>query len=421
LISRLWNRGDAKIIASILFLVFVSRAVILFTGYTGMNLFSSYSEPSVYERNQPGSMTEYVMKLPEKLSDAKPLGLHDFYKYDTYAYMNIATNGYDAYSMDEPHPPANWVFFPLYPMLVKIAYLAANVVAEANPVVTGIVLSNLFFAAALYLVYRICLQQGLSEKGGRAVLLMIALYPASMFFSLAYTESLFLLLSAASIYFASDKRYALAFAAAGLSTVTRVPGFVNLVFVGGMFLLDMQIPIVRKLVRGALYGLISLVPMIIYLLYMKRLTGDFLAPFHEQDNWFRETTIPFSNYFKYFFDPYFITPGGWDNGLLSFAVSTAVILVYLLYAAVFRKRLFTSAQELLLFACGAMLIVIPFASHTWSLASVVRYMKVSLPFYLYLVRLYEKREGLYTACLFLFAAIQSIYVIGFFNGYYFMA
>ncbi|MEW9699888.1 mannosyltransferase family protein [Paenibacillus sp. SI8] len=415
--DRSKKRIPVRIILSIVLLVLVSRALMLFTGYVGMNLFSQYSSAPVYQQNAPGSMSEWTMKLPQEMESTRKLQLEDFIKFDTYSYLKIATEGYDRYRMNESHTAANWVFFPLYPLLIYLIRLIIRV----EPAVVGIVISNLCLIAALVYMYFIALQRGLTERQARTVLLLVIFYPASLYYSVPYTESLFLLLSAASIYYAGNRQYALAFLAASLSTVTRVPGFVNLAFVIGTVGLNEGQKWTWRYAKWALYSLLSLIPMGIYLLHMKAVTGDLLAPFHEQSlHWFRYTTQPFKNYVGFLKKPYFATLDGWDNGLIAFTISTAVFLLFIVYFLVHVKHIFRNGHELLFFGYGVLLIVIPFSSQPLFLVSVVRYMMVSIPLYYYAVTLTSKWESSRLFYFMLFMILQVVMTIGYFNGYYFV-
>jgi Gpi18-like mannosyltransferase len=410
-------RITSKIIWSILLLMLISRGLLLFTGYIGMNLFSKYTTVPVYQENVPGSLSQWKQKLPGSINETEYLKLEDFIKFDTYAYLKIATEGYDKVSMDQPHTAANWVFFPLYPLLI---YLAGFVLWQ-HPAIIGIILSNVFLFAALTYVYRIALQRGLSEKQAGAVLFLILIYPSSLYFSIPYTESLFLLLSAAAVYYATNKQYAWAFLAASLSTVTRVPGFINLAFVLGSVLIDGGFRITKNHFKWLLYSLLSLVPMGAYLLHMKGLTGDLLAPFHEQSlHWYRYTTTPFKNYIGFILHPYFSTQDGWDNGFIAFIVSSAVFLVFIVYLIMHAKSMARDLRKLLFFVYGVMLIVIPFSSQPLFLVSVVRYMMVSIPFYIFLVSLTDKRDKVLMFYQMLFFILQVIVTIAYFNGFYFV-
>ncbi|MCZ8514225.1 mannosyltransferase family protein [Paenibacillus filicis] len=411
-------RLNHKIMISIALLLILSRVLTLFTGYVGMNLFNDYNVMPVYENNPSDSFHSRQLKLPEPLAETKKPTISDLLKFDTYSYLRIATEGYDRVNIDEPHTAANWVFFPLYPLLIS---LAGKAVPFFEPLTIGLILSNLFLYVALLFFYLICRQRGLTEPQAGTAVFLLLLYPSSLYFSVVYTESLFLLLSSISVYYATNKRYALAFLAAGLSTVTRVPGVVNLLFVAGSFCLDEGFRFTRRYVKLVLLGGLSIVPMGLYLLHMKSVSGDYLAPFHEQSlHWFRYKTWPFKNYYEYLKYPYFSTPDGWDNGWIAFVVSTAVFAIYLLYFIVHFKVLIRDMRQLLFYVYGAMLIVIPFSSQPYYMVSVVRYMMVCIPLYLYLVSLTAQRENGLRFFQMLFMILNVIITVGYFNGYYFV-
>ncbi|MNC08597.1 hypothetical protein D3C75_561930 [compost metagenome] len=334
--------------------------------------------------------------------------------------MSIARDGYNTYQIADPHPPANWVFFPLYPLMVKgLSYLLPWWSLHT----IGIMLSNALLVLALYFIHLTALARGVAKEGISFILFTVVVYPASIYFSLMYTESLFLLLCAATLYFAHTKRFFWAMAAAGLSTVTRVPGIANLVFAGGAILVELIRR--RKLVwadaRFLLYAVMSVLPMLGYLGYMKHLTGDFLAPMHEQDNWGRATAFPFGNYFHYLSKPYFILEGGgWDNGVISFVMATFALLVFLLYAVKHWRKLFGNLMELLFFVYGFFLIAIPFSSSPDLLTSIVRYMMVSIPMYFYLHDLTARYPIIRSGAVTLLIMLNTIITICFVNEYFFV-
>lgn len=417
-LRRLTLKRHAGIIAYALALVLISRILLYMVGFLGVNLFPQYTMKPAYEAViQPFGQTHDVMKLPERLSETKVLRLPDFFKFDSYFYLQIAEEGYDRYQLAETHPPANWVFFPLYPLLV-------STIADWTPwwttATVGMVLSNALLVAALYFLQLTALQRGLAEGQARSLLFTLLIYPASIYFSLMYTESLFLCLSAATIYFSVTKRYGLALFAAGLSTVTRVPGVANLLFAAGSLLLDKGFKYTWRDLRYVLYGLLSLAPLGAYFLYMKQLTGSYLAPIHEQANWGREQAAPFQSYLHYLKQPYFILEGGWDNGFISFAIATAVLLVFVIYALLHARSLIRSPAELLFFLYGTALLVIPFSSSPAFLTSIVRYLMVSIPFYFYLQDLMRRHILVRQLAIGFLLTLQVVITLCFVNDYFFV-
>jgi Gpi18-like mannosyltransferase len=406
-----------NVIFAILMMIILSRGMIYLTGYLGMNLFSDNTQPSRYEMKDYGTWKSLRLILPERVEETKVPGIKDLQKLDAVFYLKIAEKGYDTYQISEKHPTADWVFFPLYPLLIKAFH---SVLFFLDKLTVSVILSNLFLFAALIYIYLICQQKGFDRQKALLVIFFILIYPSSLFFSVPYTESLFLLLSAATLYHTQRRQYALAFILAGLSLVTRVPGFINLLFVIGSLLLDKKWAAFKQ-IKFYLYGMISLVPLAAYLYHMKVLTGDFLAPLHEQSiSWHRGTTIPFMNYFTYLAHPYFNAPGGWDIGPNSFLISTAVLFVYAGYFILYFRALIHDKQALLFYVYGALLILVPFASAAVYMTSVVRYMMVCVPLYLYLVSLASRFELGKMAYVILFVTFNTLTTIGYFNHYYFV-
>src|SRR5262249_49076247 len=117
----------------------------------------------------------------------------------------------------------NWAFFPLFPLLLRGA---AKITGEYP--LTGMALSNLFFFLALIVVYKSAAAFGY-DGCGDATVFFIAAFPVSYFFSLAQTESLFLLLTAASLYAARRDYWWIAGACGALASATRLAGIFLLI------------------------------------------------------------------------------------------------------------------------------------------------------------------------------------------------
>jgi hypothetical protein len=153
--------------------------------------------------------------LPNVAND-EPRGVVGVWnRWDTIWYGQIAEQGY-SYSSTEKSAVA---FFPLYPLL-----MAALKPVVGDTVLAGLLISNLAFLLALILLYR--LTEGVFESrvaAGRAVF-YIAAFPTAFFFTAAYTESLFLLLSVASAYCARERRWGWAVVCAILCSASRPLG-----------------------------------------------------------------------------------------------------------------------------------------------------------------------------------------------------
>jgi len=133
-------------------------------------------------------------------------------------YYSIAHDGYEKipFSTDRQH---NWAFFPLFPFLWR---LAARVTGEYP--ISGLLISHLFFFLGLIFTHKAAQAFGFGKVLADRGLFYLAVFPTSYFFSLPLTESLFLLLTAGSIYSAKQGRWWIAGIAGGLASVTRVTG-----------------------------------------------------------------------------------------------------------------------------------------------------------------------------------------------------
>jgi Gpi18-like mannosyltransferase len=130
--------------------------------------------------------------------------------FDGVHYLDIAQRGYRQLEHS---------FFPLYPLLV--GFFAHG--SLSNYLLVGVFISNLFFVASLFLLWRLFL---LDFKNGSFLmpLLALLLFPTSFYFASVYTESLFLFLALCSFYFARKGRFLEAAVFAALSSATRIYG-----------------------------------------------------------------------------------------------------------------------------------------------------------------------------------------------------
>lgn len=98
--------------------------------------------------------------------------------FDSRFFLSIARHGY------EPHSTA---FFPLYPLLLRLAGPGETAMA-----LWGIVLSNTAFALALWGLYHLTARD-FNEATARRAVWILAFFPTTVFFSAVYTESCYLL------------------------------------------------------------------------------------------------------------------------------------------------------------------------------------------------------------------------------------
>jgi hypothetical protein len=135
--------------------------------------------------------------------------------WDAGSYLAIAQNGYA--------PGLYWrAYYPTYPSVVR-----AGAWSPRATLITAIVVALVAFAAALYLLHRlVSLECG--PRVADLTVSAVAFSPMALFFSAAYTESLFLALSVAAFYAARRGWWARAGAAGALAAATRTTGLLLL-------------------------------------------------------------------------------------------------------------------------------------------------------------------------------------------------
>jgi hypothetical protein len=208
---------------------------------------------------------------------AAPLG-----RWDSVWYLAIAGGGYG--------DGAREAFFPLYPLLVRIAGAPLG-----SALVGGALASTALLGAALVLLHRLVALDH-DRAVARNAVLVTALFPMSFFFSAVYSESLFLALSVGAVYAARLDRWAWAGILGALAAATRSAGVVLLVPLALIYLWGAGSPRLRpcRPLRADVLWL-ALVPLGLaaYCAFLALEGLDAFAPFHAQEIWLRSFAGPF--------------------------------------------------------------------------------------------------------------------------------
>ena len=200
-------------------------------------------------------------------------------RWDTDFYHQIATVGYRWDPSVFLHQ--NVVFFPLYPLLMRWG----GALLGGHPLLAGTVISLAAFAGAIALLYRLAVLE-LGEEKAWPVILLVSTYPFALFYSVVYTESLFLFLTVAAFY-AMRRRYLLLAALAGCAAgLTRPNGFwlaLPLLWLATTTPSDGSNE--RRRVAAVIAALAPLAGVAIFSAYLSVRFGDALAWMHGQAAW----------------------------------------------------------------------------------------------------------------------------------------
>lgn len=205
-------------------------------------------------------------------------------KWDCKWYLTIINDGYDLVPRTTPKiwkGLANWAFFPLYPIVVKLL----SAITHIKPVILGVVLNQVFIFLSLLVFYRY-LKLVVNEINSRFGVIILAFSPFSIYFASVYTEALFLLLSLLSFYFMRTGRLYLSAIFGGLLSATRPIGmmFSAVLFFFNLKSLDLS---KKNIIRACVLSVIAVFGLVIYMVYLQIHAGDFLAFKHIQTGWGR--------------------------------------------------------------------------------------------------------------------------------------
>jgi Gpi18-like mannosyltransferase len=213
-------------------------------------------------------------------------------QYDCGWYSSITAHGYMTTVLTEGQVgAANWAFFPLHPLIVK----AVSDLTRIHVLGIAYLLGNLFLFGALIYLHKY-ISQLFSAKAAKYTVGLIALSPVNVYFTSFYTESLFLFLLSATIYYVSQRRWIIAGILGSLLGATRSTGFlVGLIFVA-VYVFNKDWKRKESKLRSFLVSLALLpVGLVSFMVFLHYRAGDYLAFYHVQKlGWgWHQNTSPF--------------------------------------------------------------------------------------------------------------------------------
>lgn len=201
--------------------------------------------------------------------------------WDGYWYSLVANYGYGIYQ-------ASAAFWPLYPMLIWIG----SHLTGWNTSLVGVLLSNVTFMFALILLYRlICID--FPEPVARRTLWLMAVFPTAFYFSALYTESLFLLVTVAAIYYGRTGRWTRAAIAVALAALTRNTGVLVLIPLAVFIFRRYGWKPVEWWGPGSKISVGALSPLL-FMFQLDSIWGNPLLMLSAQKGWARYRSMPWS-------------------------------------------------------------------------------------------------------------------------------
>ena len=322
----------------------------------------------------------------------RPVILHSlldlFYRWDSGWYISIVKQGY-SYIVGRESSAA---FFPLFPLVVK-----ALTFVFKNPVITGFIASNVFFILGAFYLYKLILVDYKDYSIAFRAVFYIMIFPSTFFFSVPYTEGLFIFLVTACFYYAVKQKWLAASIFGFFLSLTKVFGVLIAVPLIAEYFLNSG-----RIKKDILWLLLIPMGLILYMGYTCLRFGDAFAFYHSASAWGVKfapilTTLADVKRYSLFYRWVFLGTIGITSILIAYLIYFKVRMSYIIYAVSF-FIMFLSINIL---------------------EGIERYIIVLFPLYLSLSLIGTKNRFL-DICIILFStAFLVLFTVLFANGYWF--
>ena len=343
---------------------------------------------------------------------------------DSGFYLDLARDGY--WPSATLNHLSNWVFFPLYPLLVHgLASLWGGSPTAYS--LAGLAIANAATVVAFRYLY-LLVARDFSRGVARLTVLYLALFPTSFYLSAIYPHSLTLAWSVAALYYGRARRWGPAGLCGGLAALTRLQGVLVLVPLAwdywqlvseryatpephdprapwarrrAWLITRVDGPVLAFLDRGErrVMASLALIPAgtLLFMGYAALQTGDPLVASHNEAHWGRTFGLPWTLLWQSLTHPALPRPLDWNfwglNNLLALLFLAATVWAF--------RRLPT------IYGIYSLVMVLaPLASG--SMQSLGRYYVVVFPPFVLLALWSEGRPERSTALLCSFAALQAL-------------
>jgi hypothetical protein len=320
-------------------------------------------------------------------------------RFDALWFLRTAADGYRT-------GDGSAAFFPLYPMLVR----AASWLVGGHPLAGGLIVSNTAALGATIALYELTRTE-ISVRAARGSVLFLSFFPTSFFLVAPYSESLFLLLAVVALLAARRSRWWLAGTAGALAALTRNLGILLVVPLAVEAVHQAWERSPRRLRPEALWALAPATGLVVYLWFWSNLSGDWLAPIHQQASWQRVLVTPWWTVIEASRDAYRfigIYAGGYH--LLDWLIAVPVLAAATVVVLRFRPS----------FGAYTLAMVLPplfYVFRDRPLMSFPRFALVAFPI-LWAFARWTERRGRREVALAASAALMGLLFVLFANWYY---
>lgn len=333
-------------------------------------------------------------------SNTLPDWLKSFANWDSGWYLSIAKQGY--YFIDQT---TNAVFFPLYPLLIR--YLGN--LTSLDYLLTGLIISQLAIFVGLIYFYKL-IKIDYSENIAWLSLIFLLIFPTAIFFTLVYTEALFICLVILAFYYAREKQWPLVGILGFFIALTKPWGVAILIPLLVEYYDSKKFSFL-KTDRQIWFLILMPLGLLLFMQYLKIKFGSYFVFMSGQKMWHADTAYNFFTILKNYLANIFIHIS--DN--LNYQAAISLDLIFLIFGFLMSIYIFLKIRKsygvYTLLTC-----LIPALSGIF--VSMSRYLLVAFPIYIALALWAEKNKliqfSIYTILLTLF----SFFILLFIHNYW---
>ena len=342
----------------------------------------------------------YEFYNPNPWINNLPEWLMPFAKWDSGWYLSIAKQGY-FYTTGSA---SNVVFFPLYPLLLKIISWFTN----NHILLAGIIISHLTLFGAIYFLYKLTKIDFDEETSWRSVFYLL-LFPTSFYLISVYTESLFLFLAILTFYLARKNKWWLAGISGLLASLTK-PWGVAIVIPLAIEYLEQKNFSWQKIKADILSLCLLPLGTFVYMLFLKIKFGSFWLFAAGQKIWHLDTA----------FNPLFTLQKYWQNIFLTISdnlpYQSAISIDFAFFGSMLLLSLVIFSKLRKSYGIYALLATL-IPAFSGILVSMSRYALVVFPLFI-LLAVWGKNKIINFIIMTLFATLLSFFLTLFVHDYW---
>ena len=278
------------LIRDILVPFLITRATLTLVAWLGLQFLHPHLSGTKWEVASDG----FGHQVTEHLSPTAHPFINMWSRWDGGWYLGIAKDGYSF----TPGIQSNVAFFPLYPMLVRLVHYIVPLSSDAGWLLIGMVVSNSALIVALIYLYQLVLLDYDRRTAARTVL-YLCVFPATLFLSAVYSESLFLAAVVSSFYYARVGRWFVAGCIAALVALCRSPGVLIIIPLAFEYLVQKHFQW-RRLRADGLALILAPLAVAGHLTFLRWRFGDWhvMSKVETAPGWDRHLTMPWNTLWR---------------------------------------------------------------------------------------------------------------------------